>query len=77
MSSIFQNKIIYSDILSNFNIHPIKKDLVRLTNEEAVKKSIINLIFTNKGERPFQPFIGSSIRQYLFELMSPQVQNDI
>jgi len=59
--------IIYSDISTNFSIHPIKGDLVLLTNEDAVKRSIRNLLFTDVFERPFSPDLGGSINQLLFE----------
>lgn len=41
------------------------------TGEEAIKRSIRNLIFTNYYERPFQSYIGSGARQLLFENASP------
>ena len=59
--------IIYSDISTNFSIHPIRGDLVLLTNEDAVKRSIRNLLFTDVFERPFSPDLGSGINQLLFE----------
>ena len=33
----------------------------------AIKQAIVNLLLTNKGERPFNPDYGSDIREYLFE----------
>jgi phage baseplate assembly protein W len=59
--------IIYSDIPTNLDVHPVKEDLVLLTNEAAVKRSIRNLILTDPYERPFNSTIGSGIRQSLFE----------
>ena len=41
------------------------------TGDEAIKRSIRNLIFTNFYDRPFQSYLGSSVRQILFENMSP------
>jgi phage baseplate assembly protein W len=60
----------YSDITTNFDIHPVKEDLVLLTNEQAVKRSIRNLLLTDPGERFFRPNIGAGIRQSLFENIS-------
>jgi len=60
-------KKIFSDIPTNMTVHPKKKDLLMITNEEAVKRSIKNLISTNLSERPFQPTIGSNILGLLFE----------
>lgn len=72
MVSLKQTSIIYSDLMMNFDVHPIKGDLVRAVNESAVKRSIRNLLLTNKNERFFQPNLGSNIQQYLFDLMTPQ-----
>ena len=60
----------YSDITTNFDIHPIKEDLVLLTNEQAVKRSIRNLLLTDPGERFFKPNLGGGIRASLFENIS-------
>lgn len=59
----------YSDFLSNLNPHPVAKDIVRYVNETAVIRSIKNLILTNRGERLYQPKIGSDIQSMLFEPM--------
>ena len=59
--------IFYSDIPTNFDIHPIKQDLVLITNEVAVKRSVRNLLLTDPYERFFNPGLGSGIRQTLFE----------
>lgn len=65
---------LYSDFLVNLNFHPDNKQLMRNTNEEAVIRSIRNLLLTNKYERLFQPSIGSNIQKLLFEPISPQTQ---
>lgn len=41
------------------------------TGDEAIKRSVRNLIFTNFYERPFQSYLGSSVRQMLFENANP------
>jgi phage baseplate assembly protein W len=51
----------------NFTIHPIRKDINVHKNEFAIINSVKNLILTNFYERPFQPEIGSSVRNLLFE----------
>ena len=60
---------VYSDFLNDLTPHPVVKDIVRYTNEAAVNRSIRNLLLTNRGERLYQPDIGSDIRQLLFEPM--------
>lgn len=72
-----QDKVVYSDILVNFERHPINKDLVRAVNEDAVRRALKNIILTNRGEVPYQPNRGGNIRRYLFEQMSPQTAQDI
>jgi len=62
---------IYSDFHTNFSIHPIKKDLTRLSNEDSVKRSIKNILLTNHYERRFRPTFGANIRKYLFENLTP------
>ena len=46
-------------------------DITKITDVEAVKRSIRNLILTNFYEKPFHPEIGSGIRDMLFENMTP------
>jgi phage baseplate assembly protein W len=60
----------YSDIPTNFDVHPVKEDLVLITNEQAVKRSIRNLLLTDPYERFFRPNLGAGIRQSLFENIS-------
>jgi len=68
-----RNAQIYKDINLNFSKHPITGDIGKLTNVEAVKRSVRNLVNTNFYERPFHPEIGSDVRNALFENMTPQV----
>lgn len=65
--------VIYSDFLTNLNPHPVVKDVVKYTNENAIIASIKNLLLTNKGERLYQPTIGGDINRLLFEPMSSSV----
>ena len=62
---------LYSDLNLNFNKNPATKDIAKLKDVEAVKRSVRNLILTNRFERPFHPEIGSDIRALLFENMTP------
>jgi phage baseplate assembly protein W len=65
----------YADLYTNFNAHPETGFLVRNTDSNAVKAALRNLILTNKGERLFQPTIGSNIRKILFEDISDTSTN--
>ena len=64
----------FSDLNLNFTRNPATGDVARLTDIEAVKRSVRNLILTNRFERPFHPEIGSDIRSLLFENMTPVVE---
>lgn len=66
------NRSIYSDVFTNLDIHPNKQDLVLHVNEDSVKRSIKNILLTNRGEKLFNPFFGSDVRAILFENFSPQ-----
>lgn len=66
-----QKREIYSDIPNTFDLSPINSDVTRVTNEEAVKQSIRNLLLTDRGERPFQRDFGSDIKSMLFEPATP------
>lgn len=57
----------YTDLDLDFIAHPTTGDIVRKTGEEAIKRSIRNLIFTNYYEKPFRSYIGSGVRNMLFE----------
>ena len=65
---------LYSDLNLNFNKNPATKDIAKLKDVEAVKRSVRNLILTNRFETPFHPEIGSDIRALLFENMTPTIQ---
>lgn len=62
---------IYSDFLADLVPHPVSKDVLRFVNEHAVIRSVKNIILTDKGERLYQPSIGSDIKKMLFEPMLP------
>ena len=61
----------YSDLNLNFTKNPATNDVARLTDIEAVKREVRNMVLTNQFERPFHPEIGTSIRDLLFETITP------
>lgn len=71
----------YSDFYPNFNKNFGTKDLARQTNEDSVIGSIRNILFTNKGERVYNPEFGSNLTKLLFENFSvftaQSAKNDI
>ena len=66
---------IFKDLNLDFQQNTATKDIQKITNIEAVKRSVRNLINTNHYEKPFHPEIGSNLRAMLFELMSPQMNH--
>ena len=62
---------IYSDIDLFFGPKTGSKDISKVIDFTAVKRSVRNLILTNPYEKPFHPEIGSGVRDILFELMTP------
>ena len=58
----------FKDINLSFKRHPVTKDLVTIKNEDAIKRSVKNIIFTILGEKPFSPSFGSFITESLFSL---------
>lgn len=62
--------IRYSDIDLDFKPNPVTGDVIVLTNEAAVKRSVRNLVLTSFYERPFHPEIGSNMSRLLFEPMT-------
>tara|TARA_Y100000004_G_C8954352_1_gene430107 strand:+ start:709 stop:1101 length:393 start_codon:yes stop_codon:yes gene_type:complete len=59
----------FKDIGVALKKHPITNDLVTVKNDVDIKQSVKNLILTNKGERFFQPELGSDLMTLLFEPM--------
>ena len=58
----------FKDISLSFTKHPVTNDLIILKNEDAIKKSVINLVRTRLNERFFNDLIGTSVDNTLFEL---------
>ena len=66
---------IFKDLNLDFQQNTATKDIQKIKDIEAVKRSVRNLINTNHYEKPFHPEIGSNLRAMLFELMSPQMNH--
>lgn len=68
MTRIFINRQPdYSDLDLDFLMDPTTSDVVVKKGDEAIKRSIRNLILTNYYERPFRSYIGSNITKVLFD----------
>ena len=75
----------FKDISLSFKRHPVTNDILALRNEDAIKRSVRNLVETINEERFFNPLIGSRIRESLFEVpdntiratLKAQIENSI
>ena len=68
VSAIVSRRKQYSDLDLSLIPHPNKKDIIPLTDVDAVRNAVKNLVLTSPYERPFQPELGSKIKSLLFEL---------
>ena len=58
----------FKDINLSFKRHPVTNDVLTVSDEDAIKRSVKNIIFTILGEKPFVPLFGSVINESLFDL---------
>lgn len=58
----------FRDISLSFKRHPVTNDILVIKNEDAIKRSVQNIVLTIIGEKPFEPLFGSNINSSLFEL---------
>lgn len=63
--------VFYKDLPLDFTPNPVTGDVRPITNEVAIKRSIKNLILTQKGTKPFMPDYGTNIKKYLFSSLNP------
>ena len=66
-----RNSRQYTDLDLFFGRKTSDSDISKVTDIQAVKRSIRNLVLLNHYEKPFHPEIGSGVRDMLFELMTP------
>lgn len=59
----------FKDISLSFSRHPVTNDVTVLKNQDAIKKSVVNLCRTKFNERFFNDLIGTSVDNSLFELI--------
>ena len=69
-NDISRNVKQYRD-LDLFFSRKSNKDVNKVTDIEAVKRSVRNLVLLNSYEKPFHPEIAGDVRGLLFELMTP------
>ena len=59
----------FKDISMSFQVNPLSNDLIALKNENAIARSVRNIILTVPGEKLFDPNFGTKISNSLFELL--------
>lgn len=59
----------FKDISLSFEPHPITGDLPILKNENAIRRSVRNIVETIPSEKFFNSIFGSDVRNLLFELI--------
>ncbi len=62
---------IYRDLNLFFTPNPVSGDVSMVTDVQDIKRSVRNLVMTNKFDRPFHPEIASHVRDLLFERFTP------
>ena len=68
---------VYKDLNLNFTTNPVTSDVTTVTDVNAVKRSVRNLLLTNHYDRPFHPEIGSNVQALLFENFGPITANQL
>ena len=58
----------FKDINLSFKRHPVTNDVITVSDEDAIKRSVKNIVFTTLGEKPFVPQFGSVVNESLFDL---------
>ena len=75
----------FKDISLSFKRHPVTNDILALRNEDAIKRSVRNLVETINEERFFNSLLGSRVKESLFEVpdntiratLKSQIENSI
>tara|TARA_R100000030_G_scaffold99217_1_gene90039 strand:+ start:477 stop:878 length:402 start_codon:yes stop_codon:yes gene_type:complete len=62
----------FRDISLSFTRHPVTNDITVIRNEDAIKKSVVNLVRTQVNERFFNSFLGTTLGTTLFELINEE-----
>ena len=65
----------FKDISLSFARHPVTNDVIALKNEDAIKKSVVNLVRTRLGERFFNDLLGTSVENSMFELQNSGISS--
>ena len=64
----------YTDVDFSFRANPVTGDIALKRDDRAIKQSVLNILLTKRGERPFDPNFGTNITAQLFENFDPIVE---
>ena len=71
----------FKDISLSFARHPVTDDIGVFTNENSIKRAVMNLVRTRLGERFYNPLVGSKIEDQMFEVadssMAMELEDDV
>ena len=76
-NDIDRNVRQYKDLDLFFGTKQASNDINKVTDIQAVKRSVRNLVLLNHYEKPFHPEIGSGVRDILFEPMTPLTSHSL
>jgi phage baseplate assembly protein W len=63
----------FKDISLSFVRNPVTNDILAITDSDAIKKSVVNLVRTRIGERFYNSLIGTDIESSMFENQNPEM----
>ena len=66
-----RDNYIYKDFSLFFTPNPVTGDVTSVTDVQDIKRSVRNLVLTNRFDKPFHPEIASHVRDLLFERFTP------
>ena len=72
-----RSNFIYKDLNLFFTKNPLTKDVSKATDVQAIKRSVRNLVLTDRGERLFHPEIGGDVKGSLFENFTPIMEVEL
>lgn len=65
------NEVVFADLDLRFQAHPVTGDVTMLKNVDAIKRSVKNLVLTNRYDKPYRPSIYGGVLESLFENFDP------
>ena len=67
----------FKDISMSFQVNPLNDDLIAIKNQNAIARSLRNLVLTSPGERFFNNDLGSRVNRLLFQNMDDLTASSI